>query len=116
MGTDTFVGIEHVTANYGNDTLTGNEAANWFWTFSGIDTLTGNGGNDYFTVGQGDKIADGGTGIDTIEIADFAFVPAYTADGITVSLALQGAAQATGIGQLDAHQHRESRRLYGDDD
>ncbi len=98
MGTDTFVGIEHITANYGNDTLTGNEAANWFWTFNGTDILSGNGGNDYFTVGLGDKTADGGTGVDTIEVLDLAFEPAYTADGITVSLALQGAAQATGIG------------------
>ena len=98
MGTDTFVGIEHITANYGNDTLTGNEAANWFWTFNGTDVLSGNGGNDYFTVGQGDKTADGGTGSDTIEIIDTAYQPLYTAAGITVSLALQGAAQATGVG------------------
>jgi len=98
MGTDTFLGIEHITANYGNDTLTGNEAANWFWTFSGNDVLSGNGGNDYFTVGQGDKVADGGSGSDTIEISDTAFTPAYTAAGITVSLALQGTAQATGVG------------------
>ena len=98
MGTDTFVGIEHITANYGNDTLIGNEAANWFWTFSGSDNLSGNGGDDYFTVGQGDKMADGGAGVDTIEILDLAYQPAYTADGITVSLALQGMAQATGVG------------------
>lgn len=98
MGTDTFVGIEHITSNYGNDRLTGNDAANWFWTFSGNDTLSGNGGNDYFTVGQGNKIADGGSGSDTIEVSDTAFQPAYTAAGITVSLALQGAVQATGIG------------------
>ena len=26
MGIDTFVGIEHITANYGDDTLIGNEA------------------------------------------------------------------------------------------
>ncbi|UUR07176.1 calcium-binding protein [Sphingomonas glaciei] len=98
MGIDTFIGIEHITSNYGNDTLIGNEADNWFWTFSGTDTLSGNGGNDYFTVGLGDKIADGGSGNDTIEVYDLAFQPAYTSAGITVSLALQGTAQATGIG------------------
>jgi Ca2+-binding RTX toxin-like protein len=98
MGTDTFIGIEHITSNYGDDTLIGNDAANWFWTFSGTDNLSGNGGNDYFTVGAGDKFADGGEGIDTIDIFDTAFVPTYTAAGIAVSLALQGAAQATGVG------------------
>ncbi len=98
MGTDTFVGIEHITANYGNDTLNGNDSNNWFWTFSGTDSLYGHGGNDYFTVGLGTKVADGGSGNDTIEIHDLAYEPAYTAEGITVSLALQGTAQATGVG------------------
>ncbi len=97
-GSDTLVSIEHVTATYGDDTLTGNAADNWFWTFNGSDNLYGNGGNDYFTVGLGNKIVDGGTGNDTIEILDLAFEPAYTADGITVSLLLQGQAQQTGVG------------------
>ena len=78
QGNDTLIGIEHITSTYGDDTLIGNGEANWFWTFSGFDRLTGNGGNDYFTVGAGDKIADGGSGIDTIEIADFAYEPVYT--------------------------------------
>ena len=98
MGTDTFVGIEHITSTNGDDRLIGNEAANWFWTLSGSDSLFGNGGNDYFTVGLGDKIVDGGSGTDTIEILDLASSPAYTAAGITVTLALQGMAQATGVG------------------
>ena len=97
-GNDTFGSIEHVTATYGDDTLTGNAADNWFWTFNGSDNLYGNGGNDYFTVGLGNKIVDGGAGNDTIEILDLAFEPAYTADGITVSLLLQGQAQQTGVG------------------
>ena len=37
-------------------------------------------------------------GNDTIEILDLAFEPAYTAEGITVSLLLQGQAQQTGVG------------------
>jgi len=63
-----------------------------------LRTLFGHGGDDYFTVGQGTKVIDGGTGSDTVEIDDQAWVPAYTADGITVSLVLQGLAQATGVG------------------
>ncbi|HEX2802634.1 MAG TPA: calcium-binding protein [Sphingomicrobium sp.] len=99
QGNDRLVSIEHITSNYGNDTLTGNAAANWFWTFSGFDTLSGNGGNDYFTVGADDKVVDGGDGIDTIEIADFSYAQVYqNAGGITVSLELQGAAQWVGTG------------------
>ena len=116
QGTDTLIGIEHITANYGDDTLTGNDEANWFWTFSGHDVLSGNGGNDYFTVGSGDKVADGGDGIDTIDIAEFAFTPIYTSDGITVSLALQGTAQDTGAGIWTISNMENVGGFTGDDE
>ena len=99
FGSDTLYSIEHITSTYGDDTLHGNDADNWMWTFAGLDTLFGYGGNDYFTVGYGDKVIDGGSGSDTVEIDDTdAYVPLYGADGITVSLELQGQAQATGVG------------------
>ncbi|QNM83879.1 hypothetical protein H8M03_06070 [Sphingomonas sabuli] len=99
QGTDTLVSIEHISATYGNDTLTGNAAANWFWSFGGYDVLSGNGGNDYFTVGAGDKAIDGGTGVDTVEIFDLGYAQIYQANGgISVSLMLQGQAQSTGTG------------------
>ena len=115
MGTDTFVGIEHITANYGDDWLIGNDAANWFWTFSGTDVLTGNGGDDLFTVGLGDKVLDGGIGSDTVEILDLAFEPAYTSAGIVVSLLLQGQVQATGVGMWNLTGIENLSGSYGDD-
>lgn len=115
MGTDTFVGIEHVTANYGDDTLIGNDVGNWFWTFSGTDTLTGNGGDDLFTVGAGTKIISGGSGSDTVEIADTAFEPAYTAAGVIVSLLKQGQAQVTGVGSWTLTGIENLSGFYGND-
>jgi len=116
QGTDTLLSIEHITATYGNDTLIGNEFANWFWTFSGNDTLTGNGGNDYFTVGDGNKVVSGGSGIDTLEIAEFAYVPLYTAEGITVTLATPGAAQSVGTGTWTITGVENLGGFNGDDD
>lgn len=115
MGTDTFVGIEHITANYGDDTLIGNEDGNWFWTFSGTDRLTGNGGDDLFTVGLGTKILNGGTGSDTVEIVDMAFEPAYTVDGVVISLLKQGQAQATGVGSWTLTSIENLSGYYGND-
>ena len=115
MGTDTFVSIEHVTANYGDDTLIGNEEGNWFWTFAGTDTLTGNGGNDLFTVGYGTKVLNGGVGSDTVEISDTAFEPLYTQDGIIVSLLKQGQAQATGVGNWTLTNIENLSGFYGND-
>jgi Ca2+-binding RTX toxin-like protein len=97
-GTDTISGIEHITATNQNDTLTGTEDANWFWTFAGNDVLSGGGGDDLFTVASGNKIINGGTGSDTVQVFDQSSNPVYTSAGITVSLQLQGTAQATGIG------------------
>jgi Ca2+-binding RTX toxin-like protein len=116
MGTDTFIGIEHITANYGDDTLIGNDAGNWFWTFNGTDTLTGNGGDDMFTVGLGTKVIDGGTGADTVEIIDLAFEPLYTADGVAVSLLQQGQAQETGIGAFTLTSIENLSGFYGSDE
>ena len=116
MGVDTFIGIEHITSNYGDDTLIGNDADNWFWTFMGLDRLSGNGGDDYFTVGNGTKIIDGGTGSDTVEISDEAFQPIYSAEGITVSLNRQGSAQATGVGSWTLTNIENLVGWYGSDD
>ncbi len=99
QGNDTLISIEHVTATYDNDLLIGNDADNWFWSFSGIDTLYGQGGNDYFTVGADDKLISGGTGIDTVDMADFSYAQVYqNAGGINVSLELQDTAQWVGTG------------------
>jgi Ca2+-binding RTX toxin-like protein len=58
------------------------------------DQLSGMGGNDTLVSGSGDDTLDGGPGTDAASYA------AATA-AVTVSLALQGAAQATGAGGSD---------------
>lgn len=99
QGFDTFLGVEHITGSYGNNVLIGDGFDNWLWTFQGNDTFAGNGGNDYLVVGTGDKNVDGGTGVDTLDFADFAFEPVYNPQlGLTLSLALQGAVQSTNVG------------------
>ncbi|UUR08106.1 beta strand repeat-containing protein [Sphingomonas glaciei] len=115
QGFDTLVSIEHVTATYGDDILTGNEAQNWFWSFSGSDQLSGNGGDDYFTVGRGNKIISGGEGIDTVDILDLATSPLDTLNGLTISLALQGTPQATGTGNWTLSGIENLGGWYGND-
>ena len=114
-GHDTLIGIEHVTATYQDDTLIGNDVGNWFWTFSGTDTMSGLGGDDYFTVGLGTKTINGGTGVDTVEIIDLAYTPAYTEAGIAVSLLLQNKAQATGVGSWTLTSIENLSGFYGAD-
>ena len=54
-------------ASQGNDSITGNDGAEWYDGFGGNDTLTGFGGNDIFFAGEGDDIVDSGAGVDTVE-------------------------------------------------
>ena len=115
MGTDTITGIEHITASYQNDTLIGNDAGNWFWTFAGTDNLSGNGGDDYFTVGHGTKTLNGGAGKDTVEINDQAYAPLYTADGVSISLLLQNRTQSTGVGTWTLTSIENLSGYYGSD-
>ena len=56
LGTDILLGIENLLSGSGNDSLTGNTAANSLNAGSGNDTLEG---------GLGDDTIDGGSGIDT---------------------------------------------------
>jgi Ca2+-binding RTX toxin-like protein len=95
QGMDTLTGIEHVSGTAFDDTLTGDGGDNWIWGQGGTDVLAGNGGNDLITSGApGNLTADGGSGIDTLSVND----NGAGSSGVTVSLALQGGAQATGIG------------------
>jgi Ca2+-binding RTX toxin-like protein len=97
QGMDTLIGIEHVGGTVYGDTLTGDDGDNWLRGSSdgaGNDILDGQGGNDLIEDGAGDHVLDGGEGIDT-----FLYAPT-TSGGINVSLALQGAAQDTGVGMM----------------
>ena len=100
QGFDTLTNIEGVSGTLFGDTLTGDGNDNWLWgstSFSRTtnnDTIDGQGGNDLLGVGIGNHSLTGGSGVDTV---------AFTENGgaepnLTVSLALQGATQATGAG------------------
>jgi Ca2+-binding RTX toxin-like protein len=97
FGSDTLISIENVSATQFDDTLIGNGGDNWIWGEGGNDTLSGGGGNDLIEVGPGNATADGGAGTDAISFLDQV---SAVAAGVTVSLALQGAAQATGEGSM----------------
>ena len=101
LGFDTLIDIENVSGTIHGDTLTGNDGDNWLWgSTAGVgsttnnDTLSGGGGNDLLTVGYGDHLLDGGTGTDTLRYTE----NGGAENGLTLSLALQGAAQASGAG------------------
>jgi Ca2+-binding RTX toxin-like protein len=104
QGMDTLVGIEHLSGTIYDDILIGDGGANWLWGGSdgsgvtGNDTIFGNGGNDLIWVGTGNHDLDGGSGSDTLSF--FGNATDITAAGVTVSLLLQGAAQATEQGSM----------------
>ena len=93
-GMDTLIGIEHVSGTAYADTLIGDGGDNWIWGEGGDDTLSGGGGNDLIEADAGNSVLDGGTGTDT---AGFQGIDSFTS-GVTVSLALQGAAQTVATG------------------
>jgi Ca2+-binding RTX toxin-like protein len=79
-GTDTLISIEDMDGSDFGDALKGDARSNVIFGDNGNDVIEGRGGNDRL---------DGGAGRDTASYAS-------TASGVTVSLALQGTAQATG--------------------
>ena len=61
---DTLATIENVNCGSGNDSITGNAAANVLVGGSGADTILAGGGNDTIIGGRGDDFMDGGAGND----------------------------------------------------
>ncbi|MEO7410563.1 MAG: calcium-binding protein, partial [Sphingomicrobium sp.] len=109
QGMDILIGIEHASGTTLNDTLTGNGGDNWLWdggdgddatAASGNDMINAGGGNDLVEIGNGNDTVSGGTGIDTLSF--LGGQTEITSAGVTFSLALQGAAQATEQGSLNA--------------
>ena len=102
QGMDILVGIEALSGTPFNDSLTGDNNVNWlvsadFDAAGGDDQLYGLGGNDLLEVAAGNHILDGGSDNDTLSFNALGFA---LPNGVTVSLALQGAAQVTGIGSM----------------
>jgi Ca2+-binding RTX toxin-like protein len=76
-GLDTFVGIEHLNAGAGNDTLAGNGGTNDITGGAGNDILSGGSGDDWLTdgdgtsfVGMGNDSLYGGLGNDVFFVGD----------------------------------------------
>jgi Ca2+-binding RTX toxin-like protein len=108
-GMDTLIGIEHASGTVLSDILTGNGGANWLWNGgdgdnttvgTGDDQITAGGGNDLVEVGNGNHAVSGGAGTDTLSF--LGGQSEITVAGVTFSLALQGAAQATEQGSMTA--------------
>jgi Ca2+-binding RTX toxin-like protein len=97
QGMDVLIGIEHASGTPHDDVLIGNSGDNWLWGEEGNDTLLAGAGNDLVEVGTGTHVADGGAGNDSLSF--YANGTGVTAN-VTVSLLLQGAAQATGAGSM----------------
>jgi len=106
QGMDTLIDIEHASGTTLDDTLIGNGGDNWLWDGSdgtaggstGNDTMSGGAGNDLLETGGGNDVLSGGAGTDTIS---FLGGHVETSANVTYSLALQGAAQATGVGSMN---------------
>jgi len=111
FGMDTLVSIENLGGSSFSDNLTGTDGPNWL--FGGVpvdvngspstnnDTVYGLGGNDFLEMSFGDHSLDGGSGIDTLSFTDGrSSFPEnyYVYASLTLSLALQGGAQASGAG------------------
>jgi serralysin len=65
-GTVVFISIENVNGSAFNDSITGNEAANFLFGFDGNDLLSGGDGNDRLEGGAGDDRLRGQFGADTL--------------------------------------------------
>lgn len=74
---DVYSGVTGLRGGVGNDTLTGNAAANLLQGGAGNDSLTGLDGDDTLTGGAGADRLDGGTGVN---MADYTGSAAVNAD------------------------------------
>jgi Ca2+-binding RTX toxin-like protein len=69
-GSDTITTTEGVEGGFGDDTITGNFAANSMSGGPGDDTISGLGGNDVIRGSTGDDTMNGGFGTDTATFAN----------------------------------------------
>jgi Ca2+-binding RTX toxin-like protein len=74
-------------------TITGTGGDDHLYGGAGTDTISGGGGDDVIDGWSGSDTLDGGTGVNTVSFAS-------AGGGVTVSLALQGAAQGAGTGSV----------------
>ncbi|MFC5069097.1 glycerophosphodiester phosphodiesterase family protein [Flaviflagellibacter deserti] len=106
-GADELVGIENVIGGKGDDTLTGDDAANVLDGSAGNDTIDGGAGDDTLKGGAGDDTIAGGAGVDTLDLSD-----ATGAINLNVGA---GTASGAGIG-TDTFSGIEAFRFGAGDD
>ena len=120
QGMDVLIGIEHASGTVLNDTLIGDGGANWLWDGSdgvdgggsGDDVITAGAGDDLVETGGGNDVLTGGLGVDTLS---FLGGQAEITGAVAFDLALQGAAQVTGQGNINASGFENvSGSLFGD--
>jgi serralysin len=101
--------IENAIGGAGDDSITGNQAANLLEGrlgndtlrgLAGIDLLKGAEGNDTLEGGDGDDVLDGGAGNDTLDGGAGTDIADYTAatSGVAVDLAMAGAQNTLAAG------------------
>lgn len=96
VNVDTVKNFEHVIGTTANDSIFGDDKANFFKGGSGNDSLIGNTGNDtlygeagndffsYILTGDGNDLIDGGTGDDTISFTNMSLGAVIIADSLGV--------------------------------
>ena len=115
QGMDVLIGIEHASGTVLSDTLIGNGGSNWLWGGAdaivgggtGDDNINAGGGDDLVEVGSGNHTLAGGTGTDALSFLGGHYET--SAAGVTYSLALQGAAQATEQGSMNTSGFENAR-------
>ncbi|QAU32824.1 VCBS domain-containing protein [Janthinobacterium sp. 17J80-10] len=70
IGSDTLANFENVVGGAGNDTISGNDAANRVTGGAGSDSIATGAGNDWILFDAADALVDAGIGVDTLAIAD----------------------------------------------
>jgi VCBS repeat-containing protein len=63
---DQLIGVHNILGSANNDTLTGDDYANWLRGGAGDDVISGGNGNDVLDGGAGADTVDGGDGDDTL--------------------------------------------------
>lgn len=105
---DTYIGIENLAGTNSNDTLGGDDLANYILAFNGADQLFGRAGADTLDGGAGNDTFFGGDGADRLIGGDGIDLAAYWDSATGVAADLLGSANNTGSAAGDTYQGIEN--------
>jgi Ca2+-binding RTX toxin-like protein len=107
--------IENVVTGDGNDSITGNDAANILYGMRGNDTLSGGEENDILVGGVGNNTLIGGNGDDTAEFNNAFALYAFNYDSPTETLLVYGAdGSLNTVTEVEIFQFADMSKLLGD--